>query len=67
MQAAELGRARAMFNLGMMYYSGRGVEKDDGEAVRLYTQALELGDADVMCNLGWMYYNGAVASDYAII
>jgi TPR repeat protein len=35
--------------------NGRGVAKDDAEAVRLFRQAADLGHAGAMNNLGLMY------------
>ena len=55
---AEQGDADAQFNLGVMYDSGRGVLKDQAEAVRWYRLAAEQGHADAQFNLGAMYANG---------
>ena len=44
--AADQGDAAAQFNLGVMYDNGRGVLKDEAEAVRWYRLAAEQGDAD---------------------
>ena len=57
-QAAEQGDATAQFNLGIMYANGRGVLKDDAEAVEWYRLAAEQGYADAQFNLGGMYANG---------
>ena len=54
-QAAEQGDATAQFNLGIMYANGRGVLKDDAEAVRWYRLAAEQGYADAQFNLGVKY------------
>ncbi|MBG8718455.1 sel1 repeat family protein, partial [Neisseria meningitidis] len=43
LQAAAQGNAAAQYNLGAMYYKGRGVRRDDAEAVRWYRQAAEQG------------------------
>ena len=56
--AAEQGDADAQFRLGFMYLEGRGVQQDDGEAVKLFGQAAEQGHAAAQNNLGAMYYNG---------
>ena len=51
-------------DLGYMYYSGEGVVKDFGEAVRLYTLATDQGQIDAQTSLGYMYYSGeGVAQD----
>ncbi|BBF13005.1 hypothetical protein NTHiID20_04950 [Haemophilus influenzae] len=55
---AEQGNADAQFNLGLMYYNGRGVKQDDFEAVKWFRKAAEQGDADAQFNLGVMYAKG---------
>ncbi len=48
-----------------MYYRGRGVRQDYGEAVRWYRLAADQGNAFAQANLGIMYYNGrGVPQDY---
>jgi hypothetical protein len=42
-QRAEQGDAEAQFNLGLMYGSGRGVEKDEKEGVKWIRKAAEQG------------------------
>jgi len=65
-QAAEQGYAQAQYNLGVMYYNGRGVKQDDFEAVKWYRKAAEQGDADAQANLGSAYGAGrGVRQDYA--
>ncbi len=55
-----------MFNLGVTYEQGRGVEKDTAEAVRWYRKAAEAGDVEGMAHLGVMYAQGiGVAKDEA--
>ena len=58
LQLAEQGYAKAQYNLGAMYYNGRGVRQDYAEAVRWYRKAAEQGVAKAQYNLGAMYYNG---------
>ena len=41
--AAEHGKAHAHSCLGVMYYQGEGVMKDDSEAVKWFTLAAEQG------------------------
>ena len=41
-----------------MYTNGRGVLKDEAEAVKWYRLAAEQGDAAAQFNLGLMYNNG---------
>ena len=55
---AEQGDARARNELGVRYATGRGVARDDAEAVRWYRRAVEQGHADGQANLGFMYANG---------
>jgi TPR repeat protein len=62
---AEQGHAEAQFNLGLMYYNGQGVPKDDAKAVKWYRKAAEQGNADAQNNLGVMYVKGqGVPQDY---
>ena len=63
-RAAEQGHANAQFNLGNMYFHGRGVPEDYTEAVRWLHLAAEQGKADAQFNLGLMYeYGAGVAQD----
>ncbi len=50
--------AAQMFNRGYDYAHGRGVPRNDSEAVRWYRAAATAGDASGMNNLGWMYREG---------
>ena len=54
LQAAAQGNAAAQFNLGVMYENGRGVRRDDAEAVKWYRQAAAQGLAQAQFNLGVM-------------
>ena len=61
---ADQGNAEAQFNLGFLYENGKGVAKDNVEAVKWYRKAAEQGDASAQTNLGFMYENGkGVAKD----
>ena len=63
---ADRGESDVQFNLGVMYYSGRGVHRDYGEAEKWWRLAAEQGDAPAQYNLGNMYYDGqGVPQDYA--
>ena len=55
---AEQGNASAQFYLGFMYDEGRGVVRNDAEAVRWYRLAAEQGEASAQTNLGLMYRKG---------
>lgn len=57
--AAEQGRPKAQFNLGVMYDDGDGVPENDIEAVKWYRLAADQGDARAQHNLGLMYHNGS--------
>ena len=64
-QVAKQGNAKAQYNLGGMYYNGKGVRKDYAQAVQWYRRAAEQGNADAQVNLGLMYANGqGVRQDY---
>ena len=41
---AEQGHAKAQFNLGLMYFIGRGIPQDDAAAVKWWRLAAEQGD-----------------------
>ena len=60
---AERGDVVAQYNLGVMYYRGRGVVQNDQEAVRLWKLAASQGNASAQYNLGWLYYGGKVDKD----
>ena len=55
---AEQGNIVAQYNLGVMYFDGKGVPKDDTKAVKWYRLAAKQGDAEAQNNLGVMYANG---------
>ena len=64
--AAEQGDVDAQFDLGVIYYDGRGVAQDYAEAARWYRLAAEQGDAEAQYVLGFMYRKGrGVAQDYS--
>lgn len=55
---AEQGYAGAQFNLGLMYTNGRGVPKDDQQAIAWYGKAARQGLDRAQFNLGVMYESG---------
>jgi len=64
---AAQGDAAAQYNLGLMYDEGRGVTRDDAQAVNWYRKAADQGDANAQNNLGFMYAEGrGVAQDYVL-
>ncbi len=63
---AEQGDAQAQFRLGICYELGRGVPKDEAEAVKWCRKAADQGHAPAQCSLGWHYNFGrGLPQDYA--
>jgi TPR repeat protein len=61
---AESGDALAQYNLGIAFYMGAGVGKDEKEAVKWYTKSAGQGNPQAQRNLGFCYYKGTgVAKD----
>ncbi|MPY71864.1 MAG: hypothetical protein GEU92_17490 [Alphaproteobacteria bacterium] len=61
---AATGDARAQYNLGVLYLTGKGVEADAAEAARWHRLAAEQGLAMAQHGLGVLYYRGdGVAQD----
>jgi len=58
LKKANAGDAASQYNLGEMYLHGRGVPKDEKEAVRWYRLAADQGRASAQCRLGVMYAGG---------
>ena len=58
LQAAKLGHRRAQTDLGMMYYSGKGVEEDMAQAAYWFERAAEQNDATAQYSLACLYFNG---------
>ncbi len=52
------GNVSASFYLGVMYYEGDGVEKNDTQATHWWTKAAEQDHTQAQFNLGLMYYEG---------
>jgi uncharacterized membrane protein YtjA (UPF0391 family) len=62
---AEKGSAAAGFNLGLLYYDGRGVAQDFTEAAQWFERSAGQGYAKAQYNLGEMYAVGkGVKRDY---
>ncbi len=55
---AEQGNATAQYRLGQFYFLGRGVPKDEKEAVKWLQRAAEQGVPEAQLNLGVSYYAG---------
>lgn len=63
---AERGDAQAQAALGEMYYHGRGVPRNDAEAVKLFRLAANQGNAVAQLHLGVAYADGhGVPQDHA--
>ena len=62
-ESAENGVAIAQYNLGVLYFSGRGVEQDYQQAYRWTRMAAEQGFVNAQANLGTLYYNNLGVSD----
>ncbi len=61
---AEQGDSAAQFNLGLIYANGRGVAKNDIQALIWYTKAAHQVHARAQANLAFMYATGrAVPQD----
>ena len=65
-QAAVAGNWSAMNDLGVMYWDGSVVQKDEHLAKHWLERGAEAGNPDAMLNFGAMYYLGAdgVRRDY---
>lgn len=58
-RASERNFANAQTRLAYLYAAGRGVEKNQAEAVRLFRRAAEQGNAVALDNLGVIYGTGS--------
>lgn len=63
---ANQGNALAQYNLGVMYYKGEGVQKNNAKAVEWFKQAAKQGHTKSQYNLDVMYSNGESAHPYKI-
>jgi TPR repeat protein len=62
---AEQGDAQAQYELGGMYYQGKGLPQDYVEALRWYRKAADQGNAKGQYGVGFMYEEGkGVPQDY---
>jgi ankyrin repeat protein len=55
---AEAGSEDALYQLGALYQTGKGVKKDYTKALYLFQQAAEKGQAKAQYSLAQMYENG---------
>jgi TPR repeat protein len=64
---AKAGNADAQHLLGLMYYMGRGVQRDYKQAFAWHYKAAAQGKADAQYVIGAMYYTGnAVPQDHKL-
>ena len=61
-RAAQKGNASAMFCLGKLYWTGKGVNRDYPTAIRWFKAAAKAGNVEAMVMLGWVYYRGISVS-----
>jgi hypothetical protein len=61
---AERGDAISQYELALLYYQGKGITRDYGEALHWYREAADQGNAKAEYGLGYMYDQGeGVAQD----
>lgn len=56
--AARSGDVNAQYNVGVMFYEGKDVLRNDLEAAKWFGMAADQGDAQAQFNLGLMFYLG---------
>ena len=59
-RAAGMGDANGLYNLGMCYAKGYGVEVDDQQAFNCFRSAAEKGHPEAINNIGWFFREGRV-------
>jgi hypothetical protein len=65
-KAADQGYTKAQYDLGNMYYHGRGMPQNYAEALRWYRKAADQGDAKAENAIALVYSQGlGVPQDYA--
>ena len=66
MSLAAQGNADAQYGLGLLYFKGEGVPKNDALAVKWFRKAADQGNADAQSFLGFLYYKGqGIPQNYA--
>lgn len=63
LKAAENGHVNAMYDIGDLFFCGRGVERNAEKGVEWYTKAAENGHIDAMRTLGTRFLNSKDISD----
>ncbi len=65
--SAEEGLDLAQYNLGILYYTGRGVAQDYQQAYQWTSKAAEQGHMRAQFNLGTLYFSGTgIELDHAM-
>ena len=59
---AKYGSRVAQYNLGLQYYKGKGVTKDDKQAFYWISKSANKGYGHAQSKLGWHYYYGVGTS-----
>jgi TPR repeat protein len=63
-KAAKNDNYSAQYNIGRLYFHGKGVSRDDKQAMDWYMKAAKNGNASAMFKIGYMYcYGIAVAKN----
>ena len=62
-EAAELGSIEALYNLGVLYYTGEGVEQDEVKGIQFYKKAAMQGHVLSRNNLGCHEYDAEESTD----
>jgi len=57
-KSAEKGDAEALYHLGLIYFSGEGVQTSDERAFSYYQQSADRGYPDAIHMLAWCYQQG---------
>jgi TPR repeat protein len=56
--AADAGDATALFNMGVLHWTGQGVEQSNGKAIDYFQRAADQEDLPALCNMGILHYHG---------
>ena len=62
LKKAQAGNARAMFDVGESYISGKGVAKNIGETIKWWSKAADKGNVSALFNLAWLYSSERVGT-----
>lgn len=57
-KAADKGDAGAMFDIGVLYARGQGVQQDYQQAIQWFQKAADKGDTSAMYIIGIFYEKG---------